>query len=438
MSKEKDILLIRKYLNGELNAPAMHELERRALDDPFLADALEGFEHANSDQQANINDLSSRLQQRIDKKERRIIPWGPLSIAASILVVLGAGIWFFSGGQPELSKRVAQEVKVEPKEKDELSKSPSAPLANTETGKKSATVRAKRPEAKTYIKKSSGDNVQQYAAAEQSNAPVNSEPVANADIQIAEEFYKPKKDSVAASELIVSDQKKAQPGTFKEVPIAKAKQPASPEILLKSKADGVTVTTDASVGGRITHMKTLNGVVIGTDNGQPITGATVKVVGRSFGVVTDVNGKFSLQDVAQDQTLAVNYVGYSPKKVKVSNKDSINIGLQPASSALSEVVIVQNKDNDAQLVPQDAHPKDGWSAFNDYLKKNATSPDGKTGKVKVSFTVAADGSLSLFKITRSVSDAADKKAIDLITKGPAWVGGTDKKAKEVKLSVNFK
>ena len=50
MSREKDILQIRKYLNGELDAAAMHELERRALDDPFLADAIEGFEHAGGGQ----------------------------------------------------------------------------------------------------------------------------------------------------------------------------------------------------------------------------------------------------------------------------------------------------------------------------------------------------------------------------------------------------
>ena len=44
MDRADDILQIRKYLNGELNTRAMHELERRALDDPFLADSLEGFE----------------------------------------------------------------------------------------------------------------------------------------------------------------------------------------------------------------------------------------------------------------------------------------------------------------------------------------------------------------------------------------------------------
>ena len=34
---------IQKYLKGELSAREMHELEKAALEDPFLADALEGI-----------------------------------------------------------------------------------------------------------------------------------------------------------------------------------------------------------------------------------------------------------------------------------------------------------------------------------------------------------------------------------------------------------
>ena len=73
MDRADDIIQIRKYLNGELNARAMHELEHRALDDPFLADALEGFEHASSDQEANLAELTDRLHQRTEKKSRKII-----------------------------------------------------------------------------------------------------------------------------------------------------------------------------------------------------------------------------------------------------------------------------------------------------------------------------------------------------------------------------
>ena len=75
MDRADDIIQIRKYLNGELNARAMHELERRALDDPFLADALEGFEHAPPDQEGNLAELTDRLRQRTEKTVRKMVPW---------------------------------------------------------------------------------------------------------------------------------------------------------------------------------------------------------------------------------------------------------------------------------------------------------------------------------------------------------------------------
>jgi hypothetical protein len=407
----------------------MHELERRAQDDPFLADALEGFEQADGDQQANLDDLSGRLHQRIAQKERRVIPWGPLSIAASILIVIGAGIGLLSSNQqPEKAVRLAQEIKVEKKEQP-VSSSPS-PVGPVTHGSNNNPVKQKQLSPKAYSDKHTAANTAPALVKEADKAPMVSEPVPYADSQ-AEALYKPKKDSVAANELIVKDmsqKKQAGAGKMKEVAVSKAKAPASTETLLQSRVEGVSVTPNTN--------RTITGVVMDYD-GQPITGATVKVVGRPFGVVTDVNGKFTLSDVSKDQTLAVNYIGYTSKKVKVNNGDALNISLQPASSSLSEVVVTK-RDNDNEVIAEDARPQQGWQSYNEYLKKNAQLPDGKTGKVKVSFMVAADGSLSQFKIIKSLSEAADKKAIDLISNGPAWVGGTDKKAKEVKVSVSFK
>ncbi|MDB5026081.1 MAG: hypothetical protein JWP78_3836 [Mucilaginibacter sp.] len=430
VSREKDILQIRKYLNGELNVRAMHELERRAQDDPFLADALEGFEQADGDQQANLNDLSDRLQQRIAKKERRIIPWGPLSIAASILIIIGAGIWLLSGNQqPEKTARLAQELKVEKKEPPVIS-APSPVSPATPEGNNS-TKRKKLSPPETYSDKNTYASKEQVVVRKANKAPVVSAPTTDADRQ-AEEFYKPQKDSVAANELIVKDMSQKKPrdaGKMKEVAASGGGAPAAAETLLQSRAEGVSATPP-------NNNRTISGVVMDYD-GQPITGATVKVVGRPFGVVTDVNGKFTLPDVSKDQTLAVNYIGYSSKKVKVNNGDALNISLQPAGNSLSEVAVTK-RDNDHEVIAQDARPQQGWQSYNEYLNKNAQSPDGKRGKVKVSFTVAADGSLSGFKVIKRLSEAADKKAIDLISNGPAWAGGGDKKAKEVKVSVSFK
>ncbi|MGZ3821619.1 MAG: carboxypeptidase-like regulatory domain-containing protein, partial [Mucilaginibacter sp.] len=378
----------------------------------------------------NLKELSVRLQGRTEGKVKRMIPWGPLSIAASILIVLGAGIWFFSGGGDQTPKpnRVAQEVQPETKSQPTLSSPSTLPATRVDTSMYAPKLSKAQAYNATDNKNKARDTTKVIGGSADM-ASVSPKPVADANADQGYGYsYNVKKDSVAANELAVNSQKKqANTIKLKEVTVAKAKHPVSTETLLQSEAAGVTVTTN----------KSITGVVVG-DDGQPITGATVKIAGAGFGVVTDVNGKFTLPSVPGNATLAVGYIGYPTKKVKVANKDSLSISLGPGSSSLAEVVTTsKNVDDKTSVKPADAHPRYGWDAYDAYLKKNAVSADGKTGKVRVSFIVAADGSLSQFKIIKSLSDTADKTAISLITNGPSWVGGTDGKPKEVKVVVKF-
>lgn len=111
-AKRNDISQINKYLQGKLDAKAMHQLERDAHDDPFLMDALEGYEKAGLDQQTNLTELAVRIKKRIaDEKKRSVLLWRVLPIAASVLIMLGAGYWFFKPGTTQL--QYANVVKVD-------------------------------------------------------------------------------------------------------------------------------------------------------------------------------------------------------------------------------------------------------------------------------------------------------------------------------------
>lgn len=83
----------------------------------------------------------------------------------------------------------------------------------------------------------------------------------------------------------------------------------------------------------------VKGVVTDTD-GEPLIGATVQVEGTSTGVSTDIDGNFEIR-VADGQTLLVSYVGYSPKKVKVtSSTTELKIELSLNAEMLEDVVVV--------------------------------------------------------------------------------------------------
>ena len=79
--------------------------------------------------------------------------------------------------------------------------------------------------------------------------------------------------------------------------------------------------------------------VIGTvkDEFGPVIGASVVEKGTSNGVVTDLDGKFSL-NVKPGATLIISFVGYKQQEVKAGNAP-LNIVLEEDSKMLSEVVV---------------------------------------------------------------------------------------------------
>ena len=84
--------------------------------------------------------------------------------------------------------------------------------------------------------------------------------------------------------------------------------------------------------------ESLSGLVV-DNNGEPIIGASVKVVGSNTGSVTDLNGNFKIANVQNGATIEVSFIGYLTQRVKVTGS-SVKVVLQEDSKALEEVVVV--------------------------------------------------------------------------------------------------
>ena len=74
-------------------------------------------------------------------------------------------------------------------------------------------------------------------------------------------------------------------------------------------------------------------------NGEPIIGANVMVVGSATGVITDIDGNFSL-NVSSNSTLIVSFVGYKAQEIPVAGKTFFTIDLKEDNEMLEEVVVV--------------------------------------------------------------------------------------------------
>ena len=91
------------------------------------------------------------------------------------------------------------------------------------------------------------------------------------------------------------------------------------------------------VGTALAQTK-VNGTVTSQEDGQPVIGASVLVVGTQVGTVTDVNGRFSLTVPEGKKTLRITYVGMEP--IEVSARPNMRIMLTSDQTALDEVIVV--------------------------------------------------------------------------------------------------
>lgn len=74
-------------------------------------------------------------------------------------------------------------------------------------------------------------------------------------------------------------------------------------------------------------------------NGEPIIGANVVEKGTTNGIITDIDGKFSL-NIKPNATLKISYIGYASLEIKTNNAISYIITLQEDTKILDEVVVV--------------------------------------------------------------------------------------------------
>ena len=84
--------------------------------------------------------------------------------------------------------------------------------------------------------------------------------------------------------------------------------------------------------------KKISGTITDAQKGT-IIGATVLEKGTTNGVVTDIDGKFSIQLTDDNATLVISYIGYKTQEIKPKG-NSIFIQMDEDSQQLNEVIVI--------------------------------------------------------------------------------------------------
>ncbi|HRP32615.1 MAG TPA: TonB-dependent receptor [Agriterribacter sp.] len=135
---------------------------------------------------------------------------------------------------------------------------------------------------------------------------------------------------------------------IKDINFSKAALPKVMELLLHNTSLGYKMINDSliSIGEQKTGIRydkkmelaLIKGKVT-DENGKPLPGVSVLVVGSNRGTIADENGDFTI-DAKPGETLEFSIVGYITHSVKVGSEAALNIKLQPDVADLSSVVVI--------------------------------------------------------------------------------------------------
>ncbi|HZE82993.1 MAG TPA: carboxypeptidase-like regulatory domain-containing protein [Puia sp.] len=389
---------IQKYLRGELSAPEMNALEKAALDDPFLADALEGMENARSLRgetsiQEEMADLNQRLENSTRKKNRPALFFLYRSgwrVAAAVILLLGLATTSYlyllnprrksmvamDQAPPRTDSGVALERRIqagaankgEARLADTLrdgvlqtipadsssnatasSGVPAAAAGQVAMARRSLrSDKARTPSEKDKEKFQQHDLAAARAPALQ-YAPVSAiesipDRKGSADKQNIDDLKKEYKnvydekqrqrDSSIASSRLAQLRAREKFEAF----FNKDSSRTDLQDISTAKPANALAFRKSSPSGYIFSGKVLD------ENNRPLSGVNLSLANRpGFSTISDNNGFFRLNVLRQDTAsmLTANYVGYEPASMTLNSENITGntIHLQPQINSLNEVVV---------------------------------------------------------------------------------------------------
>jgi hypothetical protein len=469
---------IEKYHKGLLSNTERHALEKAALDDPFLADALEGYALPNLNTSADIAALKQQLANRVEERQAKVVPLGGgkqnsfpwLRAAVAVLIIGGAGLlanqFLFNNDK---KGNIAQ-----------TDKNSSIPATHPDSVSPANTNSNTAAEIKTNGGSSATTTVvteDKLTGKAVSTTPGSAAPVTGENNHVSgerrtDDIVNVKPAPVTAEAEKISEEKKLKatnaPAEIKDI----AKSEDNKNIAAQNNVSviGETRSKDKAVpdadGAKEQAEKTAalkrktdeqrylnqhNNIFRGrvTDaNNAGVPFANVTNVEDKAGTYTDVNGYFNLTSPDTVLNVQVRSVGFENNQIQLRNAVANNKVILHEDRNLSTVVISNQKPNvaarnrDANRTLQEPEPADGWDNYDTYLANNLDIPEdlktkqNTSGSVQVSFEVDKYGEPINIRVEKSLCDKCDKEAIRLIKDGPKWKRNASTKGRTT-VTINF-
>ena len=465
---------IERYLSNRMSAQERHAMEKAALQDPFLADAIEGYSETSfSVAQEHLNQITAAItgQQQEDAKvvpmaAAKPFPFVRAIAAVFILVVAGLATWgllkksdtpITAATQPEQKGKAHEEVSAAGNQNgltksadNEKTVTPAIelPKLSQQTTTKETTpvpIHSAMAQAATLdydeaYRKDSFVKQQAYAG----DVYYNKEMAA---VKAADSALYAKNEVAVVANTDNRMRKSLSTASAAQSNWASTPGPVNVDKALEGKTAGIA-TTPGKLKSNLSN-NSFNGRIV-NNNGEPLSFATVNINAannKRYAAVSDDKGYFNIQSTDTVINADIASIGYQQQNVNLLANTSNTVVLQQGANSLAEEVLVigygTRKKAISHTDSSTVHPAGGWNQFLEYvskkkdaLKDTADEEDyADNGSVDMEFEIDRRGKPVNISIIRSDAEALSKKAIQIVKEGPAWI--TEKKKKKAKITIQF-
>ena len=168
--------------------------------------------------------------------------------------------------------------------------------------------------------------------------------------------------------------------------------------------------------------RTVTGTITDAVDGSPLIGVNIKLKGTTTGVISDIDGNYSIEVDSRKSILIFSYIGYKTREVPVEDLGVINVKLTSDNELLDEVVIVGSGTQKKVSVTGAISSVKG-AALKAPSSSRTSSLAGRLAGVMVNTTSGEPGSASEFYI-RGISTFGGRKT-PLILLDDVEISSTD-------------
>ncbi|MEJ0103524.1 MAG: carboxypeptidase-like regulatory domain-containing protein [Bacteroidota bacterium] len=459
MNEEKNINYsaadIHRYHKGQMTAKEMHALEKAALDDPFLADAIEGYTTVPVNAENDIDLLKKKLDERINKK-RKIIPitksrFGWLRIAALLIIIAGTGLVTY---RYVLRSEKAEVATIEKADKainknitlpkpDTIESNPVQPGTDKKEEAKKPNVSEKKNDGLTSDGEKKPADKLTVTKNEEVKRDLVAEPAqsAAAPPKEAEQINTNRNEAAKQQDAVEYKKSVAKQKTLNNADTIK-------EIHRKDfKARTLNeVAVNQNIAIQNDKINIFHGQILDINN-SPLPFANVTNIEDNVGTYTDAKGNFVLISPDSVLNVRIRSVGYENNTALLQNKLSNNAVIMqqdtkniPSTVLNNRKINTERKQQDNNMKFEEPEPADGWYNYDTYIANNIKITDeiktktSSSSAVELSFDVNKYGEPVNIKVEKSVCKECDEEAIRLLKEGPKW---KKKKNHRAKVAVPF-